>query len=403
VKVCADVVGRILKEQHYSLQAPSKVVEGKRHPAREAQFEHIDATTKACIACGIPVVSVDTKKKALVGNFKNNGREWHGKGGPELTDIHDFPVQALGKAIPYGVYDVADNSGFVNVGIDHDTGAFAVASIEAWWNLMGKSRYPHAKEVFITADAGGSNGCRLRLWKLELQRFADAQGLVVHVGHYPPGTSKWNKIEHRLFSFISINWRGRPLRTYAAIVHLISSTQTKAGLVVTAQMDKRSFDSGIRVTDAQMKSINITKNEFQGDWNYTIRPRPEAKTRPSCLSAPPEYVLKLLGQVDDPKACAAALEDIVNYVTKNAYRLDYARYIKDGYQIGTGAMEWLHRVGSQVRVKRSGSGWRPEMSQVILNLRMTMFVEKWDVFWSQPGFTNQLETAFQKASCKMAA
>lgn len=275
VKVCPDVVARILRERNYSLQAPSKAVEGKAHPDRDAQFDHIDAKTKECVARGVPVVSVDTKKKELVGNFKNNGREWQVKGGPELTDIHDFPDQAIGKAIPYGVYDVADNSGFVNVGIDHDTGSFAVASVEAWWKLIGKNRYAGAKELYITADGGGSNGHRLRLWKRELQRFADEHGLAVHVSHYPPGTSKWNKIEHRLFSFISINWRGRPLRTYATIVNLISGTRTKAGLVVRAQIDRRTFQAGIKVTDEEMKSINIVRDTFQGDWNYTISPRPK--------------------------------------------------------------------------------------------------------------------------------
>jgi len=272
VKVSGKTVCRLLRQRGFSLQAPSKTLEGKRHPDRDAQFGHIDAKASGYIKRGVPVISVDTKKKELVGDFKNGGREWQPKGGPELTDIHDFPDQAIGKAVPYGVYDIADNSGYVNVGVSHDTGAFAVASIEAWWELLGACRYPSAKEIFITADGGGSNGSRLRLWKLELQRFADEHDLVVHVSHFPPGTSKWNQIEHRLFSFISINWRGRPLRTYATLVNLISGTTTKAGLVVTAQMDERDYPRGTTVTDEQMESINIEKDEFHGEWNYTISP-----------------------------------------------------------------------------------------------------------------------------------
>ena len=223
-------------------------------------------------------MSVGTKKKELVGDFKNGGREWQPKGGPELVDIHDFPDQAIGKAIPYGVYDIGDNSAFVSVGISHDTAAFAVVSLETWWKRMGCRRYPSARELYITADAGGSNGYLRRLWKLELQRFADEHKLVVHVSHFPPGTSKWNKIEHRLFSFISLNWRGRPLRTYSTVVNLISNTTTRFGLLVAAQMDEADYPLGIRVTDQQMRAINISKDKFHGDWNYTISPRTEKQS-----------------------------------------------------------------------------------------------------------------------------
>ena len=224
---------------------------------------------------GIPFISVDSKKKELVGNFKNAGREWYLKGLPELVDVHDFPTDALGKAIPYGVLDVADNSAFVNVGTDHDTPIFAVTSIETWWRRMGSKRYPDARELFITPDAGGSNGYRSRVWKAQLQRFADKSGLSIHVSHLPPGTSKWNKIEHRLFSFITMNWRGRPLRTYETVINLISNTTTMAGLMVRARLDRRRYPLGKKVSNKEMRLLNIEKHEFHGDWNYTIHPRLE--------------------------------------------------------------------------------------------------------------------------------
>ena len=273
IQICAKSVGRLLKERGYSLQAPSRTLEGKRHPDREAQFEHIDAKTTEGIAQGVPVLSVDTKKKELISSFRNNGREWRPKAGPELVDIHDFPDQAIGKAIPFGVYDIGENRGYVNVGISHDTAAFAVASIEVWWKKHGSFRYRGARALIITADAGGSNGYRVRLWKYELQRFADAHHLTVHVCHFPPGTSKWNKIEHRLFSYISLNWRGRPLRTYETVVNTISNTATKAGLVVTAEMDKERYELGTKITDSQMRKLNIHRDEFHGKWNYSIHPR----------------------------------------------------------------------------------------------------------------------------------
>ena len=273
LRVCDKTVARLLRKLGYSLQGARKTVEGAQHPDRNAQFEFINDKATSCMENGIPFISVDSKKKELVGNFKNAGREWHLKGEPELVDVHDFPTDALGKAIPYGVLDVADNSAFVNVGTDHDTPIFAVTSIETWWRRMGSKRYPDAGELFITPDAGGSNGYRSRVWKAQLQRFADKSGLSIHVSHLPPGTSKWNKIEHRLFSFITMNWRGRPLRTYETVINLISNTTTMAGLIVCAKLDRRKYPIGKKVSNKEMRMLNIEKHEFHGDWNYTVRPR----------------------------------------------------------------------------------------------------------------------------------
>lgn len=276
IRVGDKTIARLLRENNYSLQAPSKTVEGKQHPDRDAQFKYINRKAADAAERGVPFISVDTKKKELVGNFKNGGVEWQPEDAPELVDVHDFPHQAIGKAIPYGIYDVAENAGFVNVGTDHDTPVFAAASIGAWWNLVGRKRYPDAKELSITADAGGSNGYRSRVWKAELQRLADKHGIAIHVSHFPPGTSKWNKVEHRLFSFISINWRGRPLRTYETVINLIGNTTNRAGLVVHAKLDKRRYPIGKRVSDKEMRSLNIEMDRFHGDWNYTIRPREAA-------------------------------------------------------------------------------------------------------------------------------
>jgi hypothetical protein len=273
VRVSDKTVAKLLKEHGYSLQAPSKSVEGRQHPDRNAQFEHINAKAQECLERGVPVLSVDTKKKELVGNFRNGGREWQPEGEPELVDVHDFPSDAVGKAIPYGVYDVGANDGFVSVGIDHDTPVFAVTTIEAWWAQVGVKRYRNAREVFITADAGGSNGYRSHVWKYELQRMADKLGLVIHVCHFPPGTSKWNKVEHRLFSFISVNWRGRPLRSYETVVNLISNTTNRGGLVVRARLDRRKYPIGKRVSAADMRALNIERDDFRGEWNYVLRPR----------------------------------------------------------------------------------------------------------------------------------
>jgi Rhodopirellula transposase DDE domain len=273
LRISAKTVAKLLRAHGYSLQAPNKSVEGTQHPDRNAQFEHINAKAEACIQRGIPVISVDTKKKELVGNFKNGGREWQPQGEPELVDVHDFPDDAVGKAIPYGIYDVAANDGFVSVGVDHDTPVFAVTSIEAWWKQVGAQRYPAARELFITADAGGSNGYRSHVWTHQLQQLADKLDLSIHVSHFPPGTSKWNKIEHRLFSFISINWRGRPLRTFETIINLISNTTNRGGLVVRARLDRRRYPTGKKVSAKELLKLKIDRNDFHGDWNYVIRPR----------------------------------------------------------------------------------------------------------------------------------
>jgi len=273
IRMTDKTVAKLLKQNEYSLQAPSKSVEGTQHPDRNAQFEHINAKAEDCLERGVPVISVDTKKKELVGNFKNGGREWHPQGEPELVDVHDFPDDAVGKAIPYGVYDVGANHGFVSVGTDHDTPVFAVTSIEAWWKKIGSKRYPNAREIYITADAGGSNSSRSHVWKYELQRLADKLDVAIRVSHFPPGTSKWNKIEHRLFSFISINWRGRPLRSYETVVSLIANTKNRGGLVVRARLDRRSYPTGKKVPLKELQALRIERDDFHGDWNYVLRPR----------------------------------------------------------------------------------------------------------------------------------
>lgn len=273
ITISDRTVAKLLRQNGYSLQAPNKAVEGNQHPDRDAQFKHINATAEKCLAAGAPMISVDTKKKELVGNFKNGGREWQPKDEPELVDVHDFPQDAVGKAIPYGVYDLSANDGFVSVGVDHDTPVFAVTTIKAWWKRVGASRYPNARELFITADAGGSNGHRSHVWKYELQRVADELGLAIRVSHFPPGTSKWNKIEHRLFSFISINWRGRPLRTYETVVNLIANTTNRGGLVVRARLDRRRYPTGKKVSKKDLKALNIARDAWHGDWNYVIKPR----------------------------------------------------------------------------------------------------------------------------------
>ena len=271
--VSHTLVAELLAEAGYSLQANRKNREGSQHPDRNAQFEYISRQVRAQIQRGQPAISVDTKKKELIGDFKNGGREWHPKGQPEEVRVYDFVDPKRGKAIPYGVYDLRRNLGWVSVGVTHDTAAFAVATIRRWWRYMGRKTYPRARALLITADGGGSNGARVRLWKWELQRFADDSGLTIRVCHLPPGTSKWNKIEHRLFSFISQNWRGRPLRTLATIVHLIGSTRTAAGLRVRCMPDRRNYPTKVVISDAQMHTINLTAEVFHGEWNYTIRPK----------------------------------------------------------------------------------------------------------------------------------
>ncbi|HEX4334587.1 MAG TPA: ISAzo13 family transposase [Polyangiaceae bacterium] len=275
-RVSARTVAKLLHEHGYSLQGTRKTIEGRQHPDRNAQFEHINRQTKAFHAAGHPVISVDTKKKELVGEFANKGREWQPAGEPTKVQVHDFPSDAVGKAIPYGVYDVGRNEGWVSVGVDHDTAAFAVASIRAWWNTMGKRAYGSARELYIVADAGGSNAYRNRLWKAELQKFADDAGLELSISHMPPGTSKWNKIEHRLFSHISQNWRGRPLVDHETIVSLIANTTTATGLKVKARLDRRQYRTKVKVPNAVMRALAIVPRRFHGEWNYKINSRDHA-------------------------------------------------------------------------------------------------------------------------------
>ena len=277
--VSPTLVGDLLRGMGYSLQANSKTREGDQHIDRNAQFEYINRQAKAFLTAKEPIISVDTKKKELVGNFKNNGREWRPKGTPELVKVHDFIDPKLSRAVPYGVYDITNNVGWVSVGTDHDTASFAVSAIHRWWRTMGKKRHPKAKRLMISADGGGSNGYRVRLWKVELQELADELKLPITVCHLPPGTSKWNKIEHRLFSFITMNWRGKPLRSYRTIVQMIAATTTDAGLKVRAELDERKYPKGLKVSDDQLAAVNISRHSFHGDWNYTISPRQRAVTR----------------------------------------------------------------------------------------------------------------------------
>jgi hypothetical protein len=265
-------VMEVLHALGYRLQVNRKTREGPHHPDRDAQFAHLNATAEAFLATGDPVISVDTKKKELVGDFKNGGREWQPKGQPEEVQMHDFPLPGLGRVSPYGVDDLAANAGWVSVGLDHDTAAFAVATIRRWWERTGQGRYPQAHRLLITADGGGSNGSRLRLWKWELQHLADATGLTITVCHFPPGTSKWNQIEHRLFSFISQNWRGKPLVSHAVILSLIAATTTAAGLTVESELDTQRYPTGLTVSDDDWATIQLERDTFHGEWNYTIRP-----------------------------------------------------------------------------------------------------------------------------------
>ena len=272
-KIGPDSVGRLLKKMNYSLQINKKSLEGSSKPERDAQFNFINKQVKNFIDKGAPVISVDAKKKESVGNFKNNGKTWGKKGCPKEVNVYDFPSLANGRAIPYGVYDLMENSGFVNVGISYDTSEFAVESIRQWWNIKGKYNYESCKGILITADDGGSNGSRRKGWKFFLQEFSDEIGIPISVCHFPPGTSKWNKIEHRLFSFISINWRGEPLVSYQIIINLINSTVTKTGLTVVAQLDKREYVRGRKFSDKEMRNIKLKPNSLHSKWNYTIFPR----------------------------------------------------------------------------------------------------------------------------------
>jgi transposase len=271
-RVSADTVADLLREEGFSLQANTKTIEGKQHPDRDAQFRYINEEVKSFQRSADPVISVDTKKKELVGQFSNAGRQWRPKGEPVRTLTHDFPDDSLGKAVPYGIYDLATDTGWVNVGTDHDTAAFAVESIRRWWNAAGSSDYPHATRLLVTADAGGSNGYRTRAWKAEMAALALQTGLAITVCHFPPGTSKWNKVEHRLFSHITMNWRGRPLSSHEVIVQTIAATTTSKGLRVHAELDTNTYDTGVRVSDRQHDALPVTRHDWHGDWNYTLRP-----------------------------------------------------------------------------------------------------------------------------------
>ncbi len=271
-QVSYQKVAEVLHDLGYRLQANRKTREGAEHPDRDAQFAHLNTTAEAFLAAGDPVISVDTKKKELIGDFKNGGQEWQPKGQTEEVRVHDFPLPGLGRVSPYGVYDLAANAGWVSMGIDHDTAAFAVATIRRWWEHTGRVRYPQAQRLLITADGGGSNGSRLRLWKWELQQLADHTGLTITVCHFPLGTSKWNKIEHRLFSFISQNWRGKPLASYAVILSLIAATTTAGGLTVASELDTHRYPTGVTISDHDLATIQLERDLFHGEWNYTIRP-----------------------------------------------------------------------------------------------------------------------------------
>ena len=275
-KISARTVANLLIEDGYSLQANRKTIEGASHPDRNAQFEYINLSVERFQKRHQPAISVDTKKKEIVGPFRNAGQEWRAQGQPERVRVHDFPDPELGKAIPYGVYDIFNNQGWVSVGIDHDTAQFATNSIRRWWTEMGQRRFPRASELLITADGGGSNGHRTRLWKVSLQELADELGLKLFICHFPPGTSKWNKIEHRLFSFITQNWRGRPLISHQTVVNLISSTTTRTGLIVKAAIDNEHYETEIKVSDEQMARLRLTRHAFHGEWNYTLKPRKKA-------------------------------------------------------------------------------------------------------------------------------
>lgn len=270
--VSASLVGRLLHQAGYSLQANAKTLEGNQHPDRDTQFGHIHDTCAEFLAAGDPVVSVDCKKKELVGQYKNNGKAWRPAGEPEQVDVHDFMDKELGKAIPYGVYDIGANTGWVNVGTDHETAAFAVNTLRCWWNSTGKKTYPGVTRLLITADSGGANGNRRRTWKTELAALAAETGLAISVCHLPPGTSKWNKIEHRLFAQITMNWRGRPLQSHETIINLIGATTTTTGLAVTAQLDTGDYPTGVKITDREMKNLPLARDPWHGEWNYTLHP-----------------------------------------------------------------------------------------------------------------------------------
>ncbi|MET8965255.1 ISAzo13 family transposase [Streptomyces sp. NPDC004074] len=301
-RVSADTVGDLLREEGFSLQAGAKTLEGRQHPDRDAQFRYVNDQARGHMGAGQPVISVDTKKKELVGDYKNAGRQWRPAGEPALVKTHDFlDRQGPGKAIPYGIYDIAANTGWVSVGTDHDTAAFAVASIRRWWQARGRHDYPAATRLLITADAGGSNGYRTRAWKTELAALAAETGMDITVCHMPPGTSKWNKIEHRLFSHISMNWRGRPLTSHDVIVNSIAATTTRTGLTVHAELDPGTYDTGIKVTDSDIDALPLHRHRFHGDWNYTLHPQPRDTTSAATTSRPAD--------APSPQPCTGCLRN----------------------------------------------------------------------------------------------
>jgi hypothetical protein len=302
-KVSADTVGDLLRVAGFSLQGNAKTIEGARHPGRDAQFRYISQQARAHQDGGDPVISVDTKKKELIGEFKNAGRDWRPEGQPVATRTHDFPQDSLGKAIPYGVYDVSANSGWVNVGTDHDTAAFAVESIRRWWHAMGRGDYPAARRLLITADAGGSNGYRTRAWKTGLAALAAEAGLEITVCHFPPGTSKWNKVEHRLFSHITMNWRGRPLTSHDVVINSIAATTTATGLTVQARLDDGTYPTGVKISNAQMAALPISRHPFHSDWNYTLHPTPGQATATTTAAG------------DQPKGGEPALPELTGLAT----------------------------------------------------------------------------------------
>jgi transposase len=313
-KVSADTVGNLLREEGFSLQGNAKTIEGTRHPDRDAQFRYISEQVKAHQDTGDPVISVDTKKKELIGQFANAGREWRPRGQPAATRTHDFPGDSAGKAVPYGVYDLSADSGWVNVGTDHDTAAFAVESIRRWWTAAGSGDYPAARRLLITADAGGSNGYRTRAWKTGLAALAAETGLAITCCHFPPGTSKWNKVEHRLFSQITMNWRGRPLTSHDVIVNSIAATTTRTGLTVAARLDPGSYPTGVQVTDAQMAALPISRHPFHGDWNYTLHPaagHTAARTTRTAAGAPGRRAPTAAGLTGLTGLDAAELDELI--------------------------------------------------------------------------------------------
>ncbi|MFG2045719.1 ISAzo13 family transposase [Dactylosporangium sp. NPDC048998] len=310
-RIGADTVADLLRAEGFSLQAPTKTIEGERHPDRDAQFRYINDQVKDHQDAGDPVVSVDTKKKELVGQFSNPGRQWRPKGEPVATRTHDFPSDSLGKVVPYGVYDLAADAGWVNVGTDHDTAAFAVESIRRWWNAIGHRDYPTAGRLLITADAGGSNGYRTRAWKTELAAFAAQTGLQVTVCHFPPGTSKWNKVEHRLFSHITMNWRGRPLESHEVVVQSIAATTTRTGLRVHAELDTGQYPTGVEVSDADMAAVPIARHAFHGDWNYTLHPQPAIGDAHQPDRPAPDPVL-----LSDPLLTGLSTQDLQQLTTE---------------------------------------------------------------------------------------